>query len=127
MTIPHGGGYPVDPIDSVAIDGNTIVDRARLVSISEGDREFELELLEAYIDDSRDCIAAMEAAMSVSDWDKLGVIAHQLKGASGNVGAIQMQRFCAQLEQDARAKCPTNAIQSLIQGLESVQLRVNQW
>ncbi|MGK7913819.1 MAG: Hpt domain-containing protein [Synechococcus sp.] len=104
-----------------------IIARARLANISEGDREFELELLEAYIEDAGHCLQEIETALTAAGWQQLGAVAHQLKGASGNVGAIQMMELCAQLEEEARNHCHNGTIDALYQTLEAVKRAASQW
>ena len=106
---------------------DSVIDRNRLASISEGEREFELELLEAYIEDARDCLADINTAVVKANWQAIAAVAHQLKGASGNVGAQHMLELCAQLEQEARNHCQTDTVESLHKALKRVEDVAKQW
>ena len=114
-----------DPIHRT--DEHRIVDRARLASISEGDREFELELLDAYIDDAGECLSGIETALAAANWQKVGAVAHQLKGASGNIGATCMLELCARLEHEARSQCNNGTVKELYRALDAVKAAAQQW
>ena len=84
------------------------IDRNRLTEISGGDREFERELLEAYLEDALQCLQTIEQSMSAGDWGSVSAIAHQLKGSSGNVGAAIAADLCAQVEHHAKQQQKTS-------------------
>ncbi|MEO0356316.1 MAG: Hpt domain-containing protein [Cyanobacteria bacterium P01_A01_bin.3] len=105
----------------------SVIDRDRLSSISDGEREFEIELLDAYIEDARDCLADIEVALAADNWSDVAAVAHQLKGASGNVGALCMLELCVQLEQEARNCCRNGTVELLHQALEAVTEVAKQW
>lgn len=94
-----------------------------LNQISEGDQEFESELLSLFIDDAKQHIQAAEAAIEVGDFKTLEREAHHLKGSSGNVGAQFMQSIAYDLEQEAlhlSADGVVNKIHQLKTSLEAV-------
>lgn len=103
------------------------IDRQRLANISDGDKEFERELLGAYIDDARDCLARIKAAIASANWGDLAIVAHQLKGASGNVGANTMQKLCAQLEREAFAQQEFGTYTLLLQELAAIAVQAQDW
>ncbi|PZD71479.1 hypothetical protein C1752_06362 [Acaryochloris thomasi RCC1774] len=91
------------------------INRNRLQEYSGGDIEFEQELLDLFVTDARqhlnrieDAVNGMSSATGLQRSDisqTLEIIyeeAHQLKGASGNIGADAFQSIAAQLEQDAK-------------------------
>ena len=106
---------------------DSVIDRNRLASISEGEREFEVELLEAYIEDARDCLADINTALAAANWSTIAAVAHQLKGASGNVGAQRLLELCAQLEQEARNHCQNDTVELLHQALKEVEEVAKHW
>ncbi len=106
---------------------DSVIDRDRLASISDGEREFEVELLDAYIEDARDCLAGIEVALAANNWSTVAAVAHQLKGASGNVGALRMLELCVQLELEARNCCRNGTIELLHRALEAVAEVAKQW
>ena len=75
------------------------LDWEHLHEISDGDADFELELLQMFVEDAQTHIDAVKEAVEQNDWQKLGREAHHLKGASANVGAKPMQLAAQTLEQ----------------------------
>ncbi|MCS6812281.1 MAG: Hpt domain-containing protein [Cyanobacteria bacterium] len=78
------------------------MDWERLRDLSGGLAEFELELLAMFVEDTQLHVDAAKAAIKTQNFTQLGREAHQIKGASANVGAIPMQQAAAQLEQQAK-------------------------
>lgn len=72
-----------------------------LSQISDGDQDFELELLSLFIEDAKLHLDAAEAGMQTQDYKALEREAHHLKGSSGNVGAQSMQSLAYDLEQES--------------------------
>lgn len=70
----------------------------QLNQISEGDIEFEIEVLEVYVEDISQRIQIIREAIASNDWSKIMGEAHHLKGSSANVGAFQIQTLAGQLE-----------------------------
>jgi HPt (histidine-containing phosphotransfer) domain-containing protein len=75
-----------------------------LHQLSDDNTEFEWELLQIFVDDSKDCLQELEQAIATQDCWQTEQCAHHLKGSSANVGANMMQNAAAQLEQRARSK-----------------------
>lgn len=59
--------------------------------------------IETYLDNSPKLLAGMRAAIPVGNMDEVIHNAHQLKGGSGSMGAMQIFCITKQLEDDARA------------------------
>ena len=74
------------------------VDIARLQGISDGDREFEQEVIAAYIDDITERIVRLDTAIATGDTENARRDAHTIKGASSNVGTTRLQEMGHQLE-----------------------------
>ncbi|CAN1208757.1 Hpt domain-containing protein [Tumidithrix helvetica PCC 7403] len=83
---------------------NLPIDTEYLQQISDGDLEFELELLQVYIDDTRIHIDATKAAIAEGDFLKIEQEAHHIKGASGNVGANDVHAFALAIEKSGVSK-----------------------
>ncbi len=92
---------------------NNIIDLQRLQEISGGDSEFEKEILESYLVDAQEQIAAVKDAIEKADFTKIKHHAHQLKGASGNVGALEIQKLGLELEKLSAIQDTINLIESL--------------
>lgn len=78
------------------------IDWNRLHQVSGADPEFEIELLEAFVESVDEYVAAIARAIEENDAPTLGRFAHQLKGASGNVGVPAMMAISTTI--DDRAK-----------------------
>jgi len=58
--------------------------------------------IETYLDNSPKLLAIMKEAIPADDLDAVVHNAHQLKGGSGSIGAMQIFRLANQLEEEAR-------------------------
>ena len=58
-----------------------------------GDAEFLQDLFETYIEDAHEKIQGMTQAMESGNAQQLGRLAHTFKGASGNIGAIELSKI----------------------------------
>jgi histidine phosphotransfer protein HptB len=74
------------------------VNLEQLNQISEGDIEFEIEVLHVYVEDVSQRIEKIHDAITRDDWSKIMGEAHHLKGSSANVGALRIQTLAGQLE-----------------------------
>ena len=77
-------------------------------------------LVELFVGELPDRILAMRQSFDTEDWDELGRLAHQIKGACGTYGFHGLTRFAARLESACRPPQPAEipgAIASLIDAL----------
>ena len=74
-----------------------------------GDDAFVADLVETYLADGADQVAAIEAALNAGDAAALVRPAHTLKSASYTVGAMRLGDLARTLEQGARADGPADA------------------
>ncbi|HEY9695193.1 MAG TPA: Hpt domain-containing protein [Oculatellaceae cyanobacterium] len=88
-----------DQEDSTNNANSLELDWEHLHEISDGDADFEIELLQMFVEDAQTHIDEVKEAVEQNDWQKLGREAHHLKGASANVGAKPMQLAAEKLEQ----------------------------
>ncbi len=122
------------------------IDRSRLQEYSGGDVEFEQELLDLFVSDAQEHLAAIRDAMAMSntstsevglqstmtgqDLETIYQAAHHLKGSSGNIGADRFQTIVAQLEQAAREglkeQCPSY-LDSMEQAYSELVSHIAQW
>lgn len=79
-------------------DGQAAVDFTRIQETSDGDTEFERELLGVFIEDCEDRIQRLGAAIAAGRSDEIKREAHTIKGAAANVGTIQLQEIATRLE-----------------------------
>jgi len=78
---------------------NSSIDVEQLNQISEGDIEFEVEVLQVYVEDISQRIDKIREAITIQDFTQIKKQAHHIKGSSSNVGAIHMRFFAVQLEE----------------------------
>ncbi|MDH4134122.1 MAG: Hpt domain-containing protein, partial [Gammaproteobacteria bacterium] len=60
------------------------------------------EMLEAFLSDVPERIAAMRAAVAAGDREALRDAVHATKGGSGSIGAMRLSLMCRQLEERLR-------------------------
>ncbi|GAC1478441.1 MAG: hypothetical protein NVS2B14_19590 [Chamaesiphon sp.] len=100
------------------------LDWEHLHQLSEDNTEFELELLQMFVEDVPTHLQAAEVAIANNDFQQLEREAHHLKGSSANVGATVMRVSAEKLEQMARQKHfegATNVISDLEEYLNRIQ------
>lgn len=97
------------------------IDWEHLHQISDNSTEFELELLQIFIQDTLMHLQGAKRAIAAQDCWGLEQEAHHVKGASANLGAKLMQAAAAKLEQQARQKILEGAEQLLIEIEQSMK------
>jgi HPt (histidine-containing phosphotransfer) domain-containing protein len=82
------------PIDRAVFDA--------LVDMTGGEMDFVDELVDTYVDDGQQQVAALRDAIAAGDTAALVRPAHSLKSNSLNVGAMDLGGLCRELEEQAR-------------------------
>ena len=95
------------PIDDDAL--------ANLLELTGGDPAFLAELIDAYVDDTPEQLAAMHQAVAVGDMSELRRAAHSLKSNSANFGAFRLAELCAGVEAQAQAGASDRTIELVAQ------------
>lgn len=75
------------------------IDWEHLHQLSEDNPEFELELLQIFVEDTQSHLEIVKVAIENSEFPQIVREAHHLKGASANVGATAMYLAAETLEQ----------------------------
>ncbi len=91
------------------------IDWERLHQISEGDTEFELELLTMLAEDVKLHIEDLRQSVTNGDAKAIAHEAHYIKGASANVGARRLATLAKELEQLAREQNLTDVMTHLVE------------
>ncbi|WP_414423699.1 GAF domain-containing protein [Synechococcus sp. R6-5] len=92
---------PASPAESRDPSSPTLpypIDSAYLDQVSGGDRGFQRELLQVFIQDCEDQLPQLRQAIAGYDAERMRRIAHRLKGASSNVGANAFCQVVRELE-----------------------------
>ncbi|MDZ8183949.1 MAG: response regulator [Nostoc sp. ChiSLP02] len=74
------------------------IDWERLHQLSENNPEFELELLQIFIEDIQPRLEIIKKAIAAREFEQIAREAHQIKGASGNMGVTTMCLAAQKLE-----------------------------
>ncbi|MEH2367945.1 MAG: ATP-binding protein [Nostoc sp.] len=75
------------------------IDWERLHQLSENNPEFELELLQIFVEDIQPRLEVIKIAIAARDFEQLALQGHQIKGASANMGVTTMHLAAEKLEQ----------------------------
>ena len=75
------------------------------------------ELVEMFVDEMPQRVAALQEFKAASDWEGLGRAAHQLKGAAGSYGFHELTPFAARLEAAIRQDHAYSRAPALLQEL----------
>ena len=100
------------------------IDWERLHQLSENNPEFELELLQIFVEDIQPRLKVIRIAIAAHDFSQIAREAHQIKGASANVGATTMHLAAEKLEQLAynqERRGTTNFISELEEFVKRIQ------
>ncbi|KGF73900.1 hypothetical protein DO97_06000 [Neosynechococcus sphagnicola sy1] len=84
-----------------------------LHQLSDGDTEFQMELLDVFVTDTQSNLDLIKTAIAAQDCRGVEQSAHRIKGASGSLGITAMQSVAATLEDQARDQQLTDAIELL--------------
>ncbi|MEH1920752.1 response regulator [Nostoc sp.] len=82
-------------IDSVDL----LIDWERLHQLSENNPEFELELLQIFVEDIQPRLELIKIAIATHNFEQIAQETHQIKGASANMGVTTMHLAAEKLEQ----------------------------
>jgi HPt (histidine-containing phosphotransfer) domain-containing protein len=99
------------------------VNLEHLAELSRGDPEFELEVLQVFVEDALLYLENIKNALAAGDNVNLGRNAHQLKGSSATVAVHKMPDIAAELERQAHDNQLSGASE-LITALEQILERV---
>lgn len=100
------------------------IDWNQLRDLSGGDRAFEQELLQIYLQDVLHQLQRLQQATADGKLPLVREIAHHIKGASANVGAFSISSLAATIEDAAKNSQPEvidTPLQQLQQQLEAFE------
>jgi PAS domain S-box-containing protein len=102
------------------------IDWERLHQLSENNPEFELELLQIFVEDIQPRLEIIKIAIANYDFGQIGQEAHQIKGASANLGATIMHLAAEKLEKLAYSQ-ERRGTNNLIYELEEFVKRIQEF
>ncbi len=85
-----------------AISSNVCFDKKRFDEIGGGDVVFIQEILTAFFEDMEDNLNSFSSVVEASDTEGCQYWAHAIKGASANIGAVEMQAIAAKMEKQLK-------------------------
>jgi HPt (histidine-containing phosphotransfer) domain-containing protein len=100
-----------------------VINWDRLHQISDGDGEFEIELLQMLAEDLQEQMVLLTAAVTDRDSTALKHLAHYLKGATANLGLTVMSGLAQKLEGTAATEQYEEAAQ-LVTSFQNQQDRL---
>ncbi len=102
------------------------IDLEALSDISQGDWDFQLEIMEMFLENAIVNVENLEEAIVRNDLQAIIRNAHQLKGASSTAAILHIPEISARLEQQAHRGCLESADES-IDRLKQVLQEVRDW
>ena len=87
-------------------DGDSALDAKALASIRElddGEGSILAEVVAIFLDEAPRQLEALSLALESRDAAELARVAHALKSASGNVGAVRVVKLCKEIERVGRS------------------------
>ncbi len=100
------------------------IDWAQLYQLSDGNQDFEVELIKLFFVETKTLLASLSGAIVSQNIQRVEHLAHQIKGSSGNIGFRSMSAIADQLERQARQKNLTSApilLQELTEWIFKIQ------
>ncbi len=97
--------------DESILDMQTIDQLKELVD--DDDPDFFVDIIQGYIETAGVSIKELSEAVNSQDIEKVASAAHCLKGSSGNIGAVRMQKISYELEKFGKKDNLTGASELL--------------
>jgi histidine phosphotransfer protein HptB len=96
----------------------------QLHALSEGNQEFEVELLKIFFVETKTQLQLLSLAIEEDNIRTIEHLAHQIKGSSGNIGFLNLSEQAHRLEQQARSgvlRQEQDVLDRMIQELKLIQ------
>jgi CheY-like chemotaxis protein len=96
----------------------------KLRDMRQGESDLVLEVIELFLQETPDRLAALRDGLARSDFPLIARVAHTIRGSAGHVGAKALTALCARVEDKARQSAPFNsafALSSIEEELERVR------
>ncbi|KAM3115158.1 GAF domain-containing protein [Phormidesmis sp. 146-33] len=97
------------------------IDWEHLHQISDGNTDFEQELLQIFVTDTQEHLNTAQTALATGNHEAVARAAHHIKGASANVGLTEMQTIASKLDHQSQQQNLEEAPQLLLALAHSIQ------
>lgn len=91
LVAPSDSDVPLNPLDWT-----------HLHTLSDYDSDFEMTLLELFVEDCQPKLSKLREAIAQTNLTQIECLSHYIKGASANIGAEYMQHYAHQIEHQVR-------------------------
>ena len=108
------------PIDNAASAVPQGFDAAAGMKMVGGDEETFRELLADFVDKLPEKTNGIEKCLAEKDMDGLSRIAHNIKGVSSNLGALQLYEYAARLEKSASEGYTSNSLERVVREIKEI-------
>ncbi|MBK4730469.1 PAS domain S-box protein [Oxynema sp. CENA135] len=102
-TTPETSQLPLASSDRACntLEPEEIFDLEWLEQITQNDRQFQIEVLQTFLEDTQLEVEQAQVAFEASDWQTLCRLAHQIKGGAATIGLRKMPEIAEGLERRA--------------------------
>lgn len=90
-------------MDDAELSALPVFDRDATMDRLDGDQELFKELIEIFLTDSKQQLDSIRASIQAGDATETSQLAHAIKGALGNIGAMKCHRLALELERRGKA------------------------
>jgi two-component system sensor histidine kinase/response regulator len=120
VTVP----YVDPPVTGGAAEGDPVIDRTAALARLGGNEDMYRRLLVGFRENQADAVERIRTALAAPDLDAARRDAHTLKGLAGNIGAADLVRAAAEVEQRIAMHGDADAIEAGMAPLEAELGRV---
>lgn len=92
-------------------------DLTYLEALSDGDIEFEAEMIETYLGEIPDHIGRLQSALADSDWKKLAEELHSLKSKLSIMGFLDLYKIVEVLEANSKNRVELDEVAAKVPGV----------
>jgi two-component system, sensor histidine kinase and response regulator len=104
IAVPNAQTQTQASVTSSPVTENVpVFDRKRMQTLSDGDAEFERELIDAFITNIGTHLSTLQSSIVAGDLAGVAREAHSLKGASADIGAVALAACAGRIEAAATA------------------------
>jgi CheY-like chemotaxis protein len=89
-----------------------------------GKKSLYLSMLRKFVAGQKSAPADILKALAANDWNSAELLAHTLKGVSGNIGATDLQQLAEKFEAAIRERRPRNELDGLLSALKNLLINL---